>query len=139
MIRLWLIVGAIWLFLPLAVVSSWPALLWWMALLLSRSARPWTATILAVFFGAQIGVLAQRFLGLDILLFGGAVAFLELWSDSVAGWRRRVGDLVLGCIFCAVFLLAGNNFWLGEWLSQVGLLLIVSGIDASLGVWWNKK
>lgn len=139
LVRLWVIVGAMLLFLPLAVISSWPALLWWMALLLSRSARPWAATTLSVLFGLQIGVLTQRLLGLDVLLFGGTVALLELWSDMAAGWRRHVGDLLFGSFFCAVFLLAGNDFVWGAWLTQAGLLLLVGGVQAGWGAWWNRK
>lgn len=136
--RFLLISIGMWLFLPLAVLFSWPAIIWWMARILARSAQAWTATLLAIFFGMQMAVLTNQALGLHVLVFGGTVSFLELWG-SESGWRRHVRDMVFGSVFCAAFLLMGQAFNLGIWLVQVGLLAIVNLSEAGLGVWWRKK
>lgn len=127
------------LLLPSAVTLGWPAVLWWIVLFLSRSARTWAATGLALLIGMQIGVLTNRLLGIDVLLFGGSVAFLELWEDIVFGWRRRVGEVVFGSIFCAAFLLAGNVFAWRLWVLQICLLTGAAVAESIAKVWRRRK
>lgn len=136
----WLVtIAGIWLLLPMAVLFSWPVVLWWIARLLSRSAQPWFTAVLAIIFGVQIGVLVQRPLGLDILLFGGTTALLELWNPGTRSWQRYIGDIVFGAIFCAVFLIAGLGFTLTIWLIQILILVAVNAIELGAVLWWRQK
>lgn len=131
--------AGMWVFLPAAVLFGWPVLLWWMARILSRLAQPWFAAALAVVFGLQVGVLAQRPLGTDVWLLGGTVAFLELWLPLAKGWRRWLGDIAFGGIFCAAFLLAGNIFSWSIWWGQVAALAVVNAVEAGSVIWWRRN
>jgi hypothetical protein len=137
--RLGLAAAGMWIFLPGSVLFAWPVLLWWLARILSRSTQPWFAAILAVVFGLQVGVLAQRPLGVDVLLLGGAVALLEILAPLGRGWQRWVGDVILGGIFCAAFLLAGDHLQFNNWLVQVGVLAAVNLWEAGATLWWRRS